>query len=32
MRIFVSSTILVASSSQTDIEFAKRNKLKEIKK
>jgi hypothetical protein len=32
MRIFVSSTILVASSSQTDIEFAKRNKLKEVKK
>lgn len=32
MRIFVSSTILIASSSQTDIEFAKRNKLKEVKK
>jgi len=32
MRIFVSSTILVASSSQTDIEFAKRNNLKEVKK
>ena len=32
MRIFVSSTILLASSSQTDIDFAKRNKLKEVKK
>ena len=32
MRIFVSSTILIVSSSQTDIEFAKRNKLKEVKK
>jgi hypothetical protein len=32
MRIFVSSTILIASSSQTDIEFAKHNKLKEVKK
>jgi len=32
MRIFVNSTILILSNSQTDIEFAKRTKLKEVKK
>ena len=32
MKIFVNSTIIIASSSQTDIDFAKRNKLKEVKK
>jgi len=32
MKIFVNSTTLIASSSQTDIDFAKRNKLKEVEK
>ena len=32
MRIFVSSTILLMSPQESDVEFAKRYKLKEIKK
>lgn len=32
MRIFVSSTTLLVSSSESDFELAKRMKLKEIKK
>ena len=32
MRIFVNSDMILMSSSQSDIEFAKQHKLKEIKK
>ncbi len=32
MKIFVSSTILLASSSESDFELSKRIKLREVKK